>query len=77
MVSEEEATRCIKRGDYHVIRPMLPELLTEEELKIGVLNKEFSSADTVLDLPGTKALLKKHGLMVEDVNLHKTGELLR
>lgn len=77
MISEEEATRCIKRGDYYVIRPMLPELLDGQELQTNALNKEFSSADTVLDLSGTIALLKKYGLMVEDVDLHNNGELLR
>lgn len=77
MVSEEEATRCLKRGDYYAIRPMLPELLDGEEPQMSALNKEFSSADTVLDLSGTSALLKKHGLMVEDVDLHNSGELLR
>jgi hypothetical protein len=43
---------------------------------MSALNKEFSSADTVLDLSGTSALLKRHGLMVEDVDLYKGGELL-
>jgi FlaA1/EpsC-like NDP-sugar epimerase len=77
MVSEEEATRCVKRGDYYAIRPMLPELQGGEEPHIHVLNKELSSADTVLDLAGTRALLKMHGLMIEDVNLQPGGELLR
>jgi len=77
MVSDEEATRCEKRGGYFVIRPMLPELLDLSEPFVNALNKEFSSEDTVLDLPGTGALLKKHGLMVEDVNLRNGSELLR
>lgn len=77
MVSEEEATRCVKRGDYYAIRPMLPELLDGEESQISALSKEFSSADTVLGLSGTSTLLKKHGLMVEDVDLNNGGELLR
>jgi len=77
MVSEEEATRCVKRGNYYAIRPMLPELLDTSVPHVNALNKEFSSADTVLDLSGTSALLKKHGLMVEDVDLHNSGELLR
>ena len=77
MVSDEEATRCVKRGDYYVIRPMLPELLDLSVPYVNALNKEFSSEDTVLDLHGTGALLKRHGLMVEDVNLRNGGELLR
>jgi len=77
MVSEEEATRCVKRGNYYAIRPMLPELLEGEKKQMSVLNKEFSSGDAVLDLSGTRALLKMHGLMIEDMDLHKSGELLR
>lgn len=77
MVSEEEASRCVKRGDYYAIRPMLPELLDGDDLQMNALNKEFSSADTVLDLSGTSALLKRHGLLVEDVALLNSGELLR
>src|SRR3990172_10602175 len=77
MVSEEEATRCVKRGNYYAIQPMLPELLEGEKKQMSVLNKEFSSGDAVLDLSGTRALLKMHGLMIEDMDLHKSGELLR
>ncbi|MFA4910255.1 MAG: polysaccharide biosynthesis protein [Desulfobacteria bacterium] len=76
MISEEEATRSVKRGNYYAIRPMLPELMDGEEPRMSALNKEFSSVDTVLDLSGTSALLKRHGLMVEDVDLYKGGELL-
>lgn len=77
MVSEEEANHCVKRGDYFAIRPMLPELREGNDLEPNALAREFSSADTVLDLAGTAALLIKHGLMVEDVNLSQGVELLR
>jgi FlaA1/EpsC-like NDP-sugar epimerase len=77
MVSEEESTRCVKRGDYYAIRPMLPELQGEEESQINALNKELSSADTVLDLSNTVALLKLHKLMVDDTQSHMPDELLR
>jgi FlaA1/EpsC-like NDP-sugar epimerase len=60
MVSEEEINHCVKRGDYYVILPMLPELLDASEQKQNVLTKEFSSADRVLDFEGTVAILKKH-----------------
>jgi UDP-glucose 4-epimerase len=76
MISEEEATRCLKRGNYYVIRPMLPELLDKEESQTNVLNKEFSSADAVINLTDTISLLKKHGLMVEDVDLHSSDDEL-
>ena len=77
LISEEEANRCERRGDYYVIRPMLPELLDVDMQEPNALTKEFSSADTVLDLGSTVVLLKKHGLMIEDVDLSQGGELLR
>jgi FlaA1/EpsC-like NDP-sugar epimerase len=77
MISEEEANRCVKRGDYYVIRPMLPELRDTDDQKPNALTKEFSSADSVLDLPGTVELLKRHSLMVGDVDWSQGSELLR
>lgn len=77
MVSEEEANHCVRRGEYYAIRPMLPELRETNEQEPNALTKEFSSADTVLDIAGTVALLKKHHLMIEDVESLQNGELLR
>jgi FlaA1/EpsC-like NDP-sugar epimerase len=62
MVSEEEAHHCVARGDYFAILPMLPELRREKPEK-NALSREFSSADTVLDLAGTRKLLKEHKLL--------------
>ncbi len=77
MVSEEELTHCVKRGDYYAILPMLPELREDKLKKTDALTKEFSSQDVALDLTKTKALLKKHKLMVEDADLIQKEELLR
>jgi FlaA1/EpsC-like NDP-sugar epimerase len=77
LVSEEEANHCVSRGDYYVILPMLPELCSADEYEPNALTKEFSSADNVLDLASTIALLKKHRLMIEDTELSHGGELLR
>ncbi|HVS26958.1 MAG TPA: polysaccharide biosynthesis protein [Burkholderiales bacterium] len=77
MVSEEEANHCVKRGDYYAIRPMLPELSDKAAKEPNALVKEYSSADAVLDLPSTMALLKKNRLMIEDVDLSTGVELLR
>ena len=77
MVSEEEMHHCVRRGDYLAIRPMLPELRRESS-EANALQKEFSSEDTVVDLPGTVALLKRHRLLLEDVDTSvAAGELLR
>src|SRR5687768_14804562 len=62
MVSEEEAHHCVRRGDYLAILPMLPELRRDADAEPNVLAAEFSSADTVLDLPATEKLLRQHRL---------------
>ncbi len=77
LVSEEEANHCVARGDYYAILSMLPELRSVSKDEKNVLTKEYSSADDVLDFEETVALLKKHRLMVEDVELTYKGELLR
>lgn len=66
LVSEEEANRCVKQGDYYTIRPMLPELRQEGDLRGPCLQKEFSSADAQLNYDDTVALLRKHGLLSEE-----------
>ena len=76
MVSEEEAHHCVRRGAYYAILPMLPELRQENSDESADLKKEFSSADTVLDLAGTIELLRQHQLMPEDVAGEAT-EVLR
>lgn len=77
MVSEEEIHHTVRRGDYFVIRPMLPELRDGAWDEPESLTKEFSSADTVLDLQGTARLLREHHLRIEDVDSGRVGELLR
>jgi UDP-glucose 4-epimerase len=77
MVSEEEIHHCERRGEYLAIRPMLPELQDRKASEPNALTKEFSSEDTVVDLAGTVALLRKHRLMIDDVDLSAAGELLR
>jgi FlaA1/EpsC-like NDP-sugar epimerase len=77
MVSEEEANHCVKRGDYYAILPMLPELRENGMREPNALTREFSSADTVLDLAGTAQLLHKHRLMVDDIDLSQDAEMLR
>lgn len=76
LVSEEEIHRCVKRGDYYVIKPMLPELrdpCAEEQ----ALAAEFSSAHTVLGPEGTVRLLQDHDLMIPEGSRSPAGELLR
>jgi FlaA1/EpsC-like NDP-sugar epimerase len=75
LVSEEECHRTIERGKWYVILPMLPEIRGEWKGS-SALTKEYSSADTVMNLEETVRLLKKRRLMVED-NPGVEGELLR
>ncbi|OGA42655.1 MAG: polysaccharide biosynthesis protein [Betaproteobacteria bacterium RIFCSPLOWO2_12_FULL_62_13] len=76
MVSEEEVNHCVKRGEYYVIKSMLPELNTGKR-ETNALKKEFSSADSVIGYPATAKLLKQHHLTVEDMAGVEDGELLR
>jgi FlaA1/EpsC-like NDP-sugar epimerase len=60
LISEEEITRTIKRDDYYVICPMLPELQKENIAK-PILAKEFSSADCVMNKSELKSFLQREG----------------
>ena len=77
MISEEEANRCIRRGDSFVIRPMLPELNGHETVDTPAMEKEFCSADRVLDLDGTRKLLEEHCLDVISITKRDDKEILR
>ena len=77
LISEEEVHHCIQRGAYYAIEPMLPELRQDSESKSNTLVKEYSSGDDVLDLASTAALLKKHHLMIEDIDAGNGLEILR
>ncbi|MDX8413175.1 MAG: polysaccharide biosynthesis protein [Mariprofundales bacterium] len=75
MVSEEESYYAVRRGDYYAVRAMLPELDDDEQAP-RALYKEFSSADVVLSLDETVALLEQHHLMPGKTKLSEGGELL-
>lgn len=75
LVSEEEIHHTVDRGKYYAILPMLPEVRDDSSF-IPALKKEYSSADEVMDLQQTIALLKKRKLMIEDVAFGH-GEFLR
>jgi UDP-glucose 4-epimerase len=76
LVSEEEVHHTIRRGNYFVVRPALPELVNGYGALERALSKEFSSGDFVLNYPDTVDLMRRNGLMLEDV-VSETGELLR
>lgn len=76
MVSEEEVHHCVKRGDYYVIKSMLPELDAGRR-EPNAFRKEYSSADNVIGYAATVRMLKEHRLMVEDVPQLDERALLR
>ena len=56
MVSEEERYRTVERGDYYVIRPLLPELAAGP-FESAALPGEYSSAQITLDRDSLRTLL--------------------
>jgi FlaA1/EpsC-like NDP-sugar epimerase len=77
LVSVEEAHQTIRRGDYYVIRPMLPELANKDaDSQPRPLKAAFSSSLDVLDLAGVTTLLAKNGLLYEDGKRTDDKEML-
>lgn len=75
LVSEEEAHRTIKRGNYYVICSILPEVRDDKESN-AYIGREYSSADNLMSKEETRELLNNYGLLLEDQNSSE-GELLR
>jgi len=75
LVSEEEAWRTYPRGKYYVIKPILPELWTKKESR-KALNKEYSSASSLMTKKEVKKLLTTNQLMFGQLNKIE-GELLK
>ncbi len=74
LVSEEEVHRTVERGDYYVVRPILPELAQADGIE-PALTKEYSSGDFLMTRDELDALLAKHRLHVDD-RAEETDELL-
>jgi FlaA1/EpsC-like NDP-sugar epimerase len=75
LVSEEECSRTVDRGEHYAILPVLPELRQSAPYK-AALTGEYSSADDVTDIMEVEEMLRRHRLMLEDVE-GKEQELLR
>jgi UDP-glucose 4-epimerase len=75
MVSDEEAWHTFARGNYYVIKPMLPELLGKSD-DGDPLPCAYSSADTVMNLDETRAMLERNGLLIEQQEV-LNGEFLK
>lgn len=75
LVSEEECHHARREGRYYVVAPMLPELA--DGTRFEDLKAEYSSADDVIDLEETVALLERNRLLVGQTSLAGAPELLR
>jgi len=75
LVSEEEVPRTIKRGDYYVILPLLPEL-RNCVIKEKILDCEYSSADNLMNLEELQKILSDYDLLLNDIK-EDTEELIR
>lgn len=62
LISEEEISRTIKRGQYYIIHPILPELRKCDKYE-PVLTKEFTSANKVVGKNKLVELLRKEKLL--------------
>lgn len=62
LVSEEECHHVVRRGNYYVILPLMPEL-RDGHVPEPVLECEYSSADDLLDAASTAELLAQHRLL--------------
>src|SRR5262249_33407738 len=62
LISEEEAHRTVKRGNYYAIQSILPELANAPE-KTGVLKGEYSSGGEIMSRPDLKRLFAKNNLL--------------
>ncbi len=75
MISEEEAVRTRKNGNYYALAPMLPELSNPSPSEI-FLKEEYSSKNTVMTKSELKNFLESHRLLAGQSQQDK-GELLR
>jgi UDP-glucose 4-epimerase len=66
LISEEERFRTVERNGYYVIRPMLPELRSPDEI-IEPLKDEYSSTTDIMDNETLKLFLRQHKLLIDDV----------
>jgi len=75
LISEEEAWHTVDRGDYYVIKPILPELIETSTEEFIDKTGEYSSASNPMDLKETIEMLEQYNLLVE--NNQMEGELLK
>jgi UDP-glucose 4-epimerase len=66
LVSEEEAPRTLARNGYFVIAPILPELRDPEAQGDPFGQREYSSAEDLIDAQAVASLLRRHRVIGEE-----------
>jgi len=78
LISEDEARRAFRRGEYFVIPSNLPEIFDPASVEsFEALNVEYNSADNVISQDDLKNLLGKNNLLVENLEFGQDDELIR
>jgi len=67
LISAEESEHCIKRKNYYIIRPTLPELAGNVLTTENPFSNELSSADNLLNFTDLVKLLTEHNLMAKSL----------
>ena len=62
LITEEELPRTLKRANYYVVCPIIPEL-QKESISGNDLTKEYSSEDHTLSMDEIKSLLQQEGFI--------------
>lgn len=75
LISEEECHRTVQRGNYYVIKSILPELQRNPEEPIA-LKDEYSSSTSLMNFEETYALLEREKLLISE-EIKAKEELLR
>ena len=75
LVSEEECHHVVRRGDYYVILPLLPEL-RDDAVAAQELATEYSSGTDLLDVAATTALLAEHQLLPRERQPSESEKIL-
>lgn len=73
LISEEEATRTVSRGQWYAILPILPELRGHVSGDDS-LQGEYTSLNELMSFEQTRRLLEQRGLIVER-ECYKAGEV--
>lgn len=77
MISPEEGIRTFENGDFYVIKPMLPELISKDfKSNESLRGRSYGSNDEIMSYQETVDLLMKHNLMIDSVRDDLSNELL-